>query len=131
VKSGFLDNTRKPATPNFLTALDSGYLDLTAMLPFPEQGEQERRAGDELVADVGALLDERVDATEIDLTGELPAGLFDEFARHGYFKLHLGPELGGAHRRPAVRQRHRPRSRAPQSRHRVRGYPPARLQCQI
>jgi len=95
LKSGFLDNARKPTTPNFLTALDSGFLDLTSMLPFPEQDERERRAGDEMVAAVGALLDERVDATEIDLTGELPEGLLDEFAKRGYFKLHLGPELGG------------------------------------
>jgi alkylation response protein AidB-like acyl-CoA dehydrogenase len=95
VKSGFLDNAGKPTTPNFLTALDSGNLDLTSMLPFPEQDEQERRMGDDLVAEVGALLDDRVDATEIDLTGELPKGLFYEFAKRGYFKLHIGPELGG------------------------------------
>lgn len=95
MKSGFLDNARKPTTPNFLTALDSGCLDLASMLPFPEQDEQESCTGDAWVAEISALLEEWVDAAEIDLTGELPAGLFDEFAKWGYFKLHIGPELGG------------------------------------
>ena len=68
---------KAPAVPSFLASLESGRLPWDLLHSFPEQDAGERRVGDELVAEVGAFVEARVDPDELDRTGELPAGLLD------------------------------------------------------
>ncbi|WP_397563705.1 acyl-CoA dehydrogenase family protein [Spongiactinospora sp. 9N601] len=62
---------------------------------FPQQEPVDRKAGDEVLADLDALLRSRVDPTEVDLTGRLPEGLLDELRTRGFMCLQAPRELGG------------------------------------
>src|SRR5947207_7463075 len=86
---------KAPAVPSFLASLESGRLPWDLLHSFPEQDAGERRVGDELVAEVGAFVEARVDPDELDRTGELPAGLLDALQDRGYFRLRNGADLGG------------------------------------
>lgn len=88
------DETGAPVT-TFLTSLQSGLVDWSSMRGFPSQSPAERELGDRLVAEAESFFAERADATAIDETRDLPAGLLDDLQARGYLRLGIAPELRG------------------------------------
>jgi alkylation response protein AidB-like acyl-CoA dehydrogenase len=95
MKTGYIDNSLKTETPNFLTSLESGRLRWDLLHPFPEQDPEERRVGDALVAEVGEFLESDLDAGELDRTGEFPLELVEAYKERGYHKLLAAEDVGG------------------------------------
>ncbi|MEP0843843.1 MAG: acyl-CoA dehydrogenase family protein [Phycisphaerae bacterium] len=63
--------------------------------PFPEQPAEDRAAGEPFLRDLEALLRERVDADQIDRTGEIPQEIIDALAGLGAFGIKIPTEYGG------------------------------------
>lgn len=95
VNKGFVDTVATGSSPTFLWLLDSGTLDLTCLLPFPDQDDRERSEGDAALGELDQLLAEQVDGDDVDRSRGLPGGLYAEFARRGYFKLSMCSDVGG------------------------------------
>lgn len=81
--------------PTFLTMFSSGRLDWDLLQPFPEQETADRSAGDALVEEIGSFFEARLDADDVDRTGELPEGFLDELQARGYLRLQSEAEIGG------------------------------------
>jgi len=62
---------------------------------FPVQSLEDRDQGDAFLQKLGNVLREKVDADEIDRSGEIPQPLIDEFAKMGAFGIKISPEYGG------------------------------------
>ncbi|MFC9330337.1 acyl-CoA dehydrogenase family protein [Kitasatospora sp. NPDC057015] len=84
-----------PDPPTFLAALDSGGLTPELLRHFPTSEPADRKAGDEVLADLDRLLREWIDPEQVDRTGELPDGFLDELRRGGYLKLRNSAAIGG------------------------------------
>lgn len=81
--------------PSFVGEMFLGKLRLDLIHPFPEQGADDRKIGDEYLKTLGRFLAERVDADEIDRTGEYPTELFDELNALGAWGMKIPREYGG------------------------------------
>lgn len=77
-----------------LEELYRGRLRWDLLRPFPEEDQQDQRAGDAAVHEVQALLRERVDPDEIARAGAIPAEVIGLLREKGYFNL-LIKEGGG------------------------------------
>lgn len=75
--------------------LAAGRLRWDMIFPFPQDSDEDRKIGDESVAQLSALLIDQVDPEEIDRSGELPDDLVDLLRRDGWLALGTAPELGG------------------------------------
>ena len=84
-----------PGTTSFLEELYVGRLRWDLISPFPAQDLADRELGDEVVAELRGLLQERVDPDDVERTQRLPDGLVEELQRRGYLKLQLDADLGG------------------------------------
>ncbi|REK87679.1 acyl-CoA dehydrogenase [Streptomyces inhibens] len=84
-----------PGVPSFLEDLYRGTFRWDLIHPFPVQDGADQQAGDRVLAAFGALLRERVDPTEVDVSQRLPTGLLDALVAGGYTRLQADPELGG------------------------------------
>src|SRR6516165_8202293 len=80
---------------NFAGGLFMGEFDLTGLGPFPAQSPEDREKGDVFLRKLEALLREKVDADEIDRTGEIPQPVIDELAKLGAFGIKVPVEYGG------------------------------------
>ncbi|MFD4552528.1 acyl-CoA dehydrogenase family protein [Streptomyces sp. NPDC058466] len=87
------DGKAAPAT--FLTDLQEGRVEWSRWQDFPRQSPEEQETGDRLVAEAEAFFARRVDATAVDSTRALPAGLLDDLQDRGYLRLGIDPALGG------------------------------------
>ncbi|MCA1734123.1 MAG: acyl-CoA dehydrogenase family protein, partial [Acidobacteria bacterium] len=81
--------------PSFVGALFMGELRLDLIHPFPEQGTEDRKIGDEFTQKLERFLAENVDADEIDRTGEYPEELFEGFKELGAWGMKIPKEYGG------------------------------------
>src|SRR4051794_15497608 len=79
----------------FLAGLCAGRFHWDLVHPFPSQDADDRAAGDAVVAEVHQFLATHVDPDELELSGTLPDGLYDELRRRGCLALRMDPELGG------------------------------------
>src|SRR5215831_17329185 len=79
----------------FVGGLFMGEFDLTGLGPFPAQSPEDREKGDAFLRKLEMLLHEKVDADEIDRTGEIPQPVIDELARLGAFGIKVPVEYGG------------------------------------
>jgi len=79
----------------FASGLFMGEFDLAGIAPFPEQDAEDRRRGETFLRQLEALLREKVDADEIDRTGEIPQPVMDELAKLGAFGIKVPAEYGG------------------------------------
>ncbi|MFF1480708.1 acyl-CoA dehydrogenase family protein [Streptomyces sp. NPDC058301] len=92
-----------PAAPqSFIEGLASGRLPWELFAAFPQPGPEEGAKAQELLAELGGLVDSRVDGDEVDRTGLWPDGLLQELRERGYFRL-LGPDGRGLTRYDLVR----------------------------
>jgi alkylation response protein AidB-like acyl-CoA dehydrogenase len=81
--------------PSFALELFQGRFRHDLMLPYPLQNEADREKGDEYVAVLRKILEEKVDADEIDATGEIPQEAIDALAKVGAFGMKIPEEYGG------------------------------------
>jgi alkylation response protein AidB-like acyl-CoA dehydrogenase len=81
--------------PSFAAELFAGRFRPGLILPFPVQEAEDRRRGDEYLARVGKFLREKVDADQIDRTGELPAEVVRGLIDLGCFGMKIPKEYGG------------------------------------
>jgi alkylation response protein AidB-like acyl-CoA dehydrogenase len=63
--------------------------------PFPEQDADDRTRGDIFLKTLEKFLREKVDADEIDKTGEIPQAVIDELAAMGAFGIKIDQKYGG------------------------------------
>nr|AHB38499.1 EpxF [Goodfellowiella coeruleoviolacea] len=84
-----------PGTTSFLEQLYVGRFRWDLIHPFPRQDEADRRVGDEVIAQLRQLIEDRVDPDVVDREARLPDGLVDELQKHGFLKARLGAEFGG------------------------------------
>ncbi len=81
--------------PSFLAELFLGRLRCDLLQPFPEQGPEERAAGDAVAAELSEFLQRHVNPTAIDETRKLPDGLLGQLQERGYLRLPVERRLGG------------------------------------
>jgi len=79
----------------FAGGMFMGEFNLSTVHPFPIQSVEDRDQGDAFLKQLEALLREKVDADEIDRTGEIPQPVIDGLARLGAFGIKVPTEYGG------------------------------------
>lgn len=84
-----------PGENTFAAGLFMGQFNLGGISPFPLQSDDDRARGDAFLEKLEALLREKVNADEIDRTGEIPQSVIDELARLGAFGIKVPTEYGG------------------------------------
>lgn len=84
-----------PRERTFALGLFMGQFNLAEISPFPLQSDEDRARGREFLNKLEALLREKVNADEIDRTGEIPQFVIDELAKLGAFGIKIPPEYGG------------------------------------
>ena len=82
-------------TRSFAGGLFMGEFNLSTVHPYPIQSVEDRDQGDAFLKQLEALLYDKVDAGEIDRTGEIPQPVIDELARLGAFGIKVPTEYGG------------------------------------
>ena len=80
---------------SFAQGLFMGRAELGRLLPFPEQSTEDRDQGDAFLERLQHFLREKVDADEIDRTGEIPQPIIDELAALGAFGIKIPTSYGG------------------------------------
>ena len=80
---------------SFASNLFIGRYDFDRIFQWPEQSEQDRAAGQEFLASLGNYLREKVDADEIDRTGEIPQNNIDDLFAMGAFGVKIPTQYGG------------------------------------
>ncbi|TDD61589.1 hypothetical protein E1263_06785 [Kribbella antibiotica] len=78
-------------SPNVLQELYAGRIRWELLTPFPEPDA----SGADAVAVLTALLDDHLDAEEVESSGRLPDGLLEKLQGAGLLRLMVDPELGG------------------------------------
>jgi alkylation response protein AidB-like acyl-CoA dehydrogenase len=81
--------------PSFVAELFMGNFDPDLLLPFPEQSEEDRMIGDELIEKFMSFLRENLDPEEVDATRTIPKKVIEEMGRMGIFALKVPKEYGG------------------------------------
>jgi alkylation response protein AidB-like acyl-CoA dehydrogenase len=81
--------------PSLSNELFLGVLRWDLLVPFPVQDDEDRRAGDERVAEFTRYLRTHVDPNAVDAARELPADVVEALRDGGYLRLLVGEEDGG------------------------------------
>lgn len=84
-----------PRERTFAGGLFMGEFNLSEVSPFPSQREEDRVHGREFLTKLETVLREKVNADEIDRTGEIPPEVIGELARLGAFGIKIPIEYGG------------------------------------
>lgn len=79
----------------FANGLFMGEFNLAEISPFPAQSDEDSKRGEEFLKKLETVLREKVDADEIDRTGEIPQSAIDELAKIGAFGIKIPTEHGG------------------------------------
>jgi hypothetical protein len=86
---------RDESRRSFLGELFMGRVEWPRLHPYPDQSAADRDAGRPFLEKLERLLRERVDADEIDRTGEIPDTVVSELASIGAFGIKIPKEYGG------------------------------------
>jgi alkylation response protein AidB-like acyl-CoA dehydrogenase len=81
--------------PSFAGELFMGRFRSELLWPYPAQGAEDRKVGDELLANLEKFLAEKVDAERIDREEHLPADVVQGLAERGLFAMKIPKEYGG------------------------------------
>lgn len=81
--------------PSFVGDLFMGKLNMGMVFPFPEQSEEDRKAGDEVLEKLKAFLEKEHDADEVDRKGDIPRKVINGFKKMGLFGIKIPKEYGG------------------------------------
>ncbi len=79
----------------FAAGLFMGEWNLRSLVPFPAQADSDRQQGERFLHQLEGLLREKVNADEIDRTGEIPDDVISELAALGAFGIKVPQEYGG------------------------------------
>src|SRR6266581_302607 len=80
---------------SFASNLFIGRYDFDRIYPWPEQSVEDRAAGQQFLADLEKYLREKIDADEIDRTGEIPQKNIDDLFAMGAFGVKIPKQYGG------------------------------------
>ena len=80
---------------SFMASLYMGDLDISLAAPFPFQGEEDAKIGDEICAKVDAWCAAEVDGDAIDRNEEIPAHVFRGMQELGLFAIKIPKKYGG------------------------------------
>ncbi len=80
---------------SFASNLFVGRYDFDRIYKWPEQSESDQAAGQEFLDSLRQYLRDKVDADEIDRTGEIPQNNIDDFFAMGAFGVKIPAEYGG------------------------------------
>src|ERR1051326_4485186 len=80
---------------SFASNLFIGRYDFDRIYPWPEQSEEDRAAGQEFLASLKKYLHEKVDADEIDRTGEIPKNNTNDIFAMGAFGVKIPKQYEG------------------------------------
>ncbi len=81
--------------PSFALELFQGRFRADLMFPYPRQDADDRHTGDDFIALLSRILEDKVDADAIDKSGEIPQDAIDALARIGAFGIKIPKEYGG------------------------------------
>ena len=81
--------------PSFALELFMGRFREDLILPYPLQDPDDATQGDEFIAKLKGILEEKVDPDEIDATGEIPDDAIAALAEAGAFGIKIPTEYGG------------------------------------
>ena len=79
----------------FAAGMFMGRFDLRALTPFPEQSDEDRTIGDEMVRQVSDFLTERLDPEQVDATRTIPREVIDGLKDLGVFRMKVPQAYGG------------------------------------
>src|SRR6266704_104214 len=80
---------------SFASNLFIGRYDFNRIYPWPEQSGEDRAAGREFLASLEKYLKEKIDADEIDRTGEIPQNNIDDLFAMGAFGVKIPKQYEG------------------------------------
>src|SRR5947207_9295158 len=80
---------------SFASNLFIGRYDFNRIFPFPEQSAEDCAAGEGFLTELRAYLEAKVDADEIDRTGEIPQKNIDDLFAMGAFGVKIPKKYGG------------------------------------
>ena len=80
---------------SFASNLFIGRYDFDRIFPFPEQSAEDCAAGEEFLAELRSYLEAKIDADEIDRTGEIPQKNIDDLFAMGAFGIKIPKQYGG------------------------------------
>src|SRR6266852_6242706 len=80
---------------SFASNLFIGRYDFDRIYPWPEQSAEDRAAGQEFLASLEKYLKEKIDADEIDRTGEIPQNNIDDLFAMGAFGVKIPKQYEG------------------------------------
>lgn len=81
--------------PTFGGQLFVGKFAPEMLFPFPQQSEEDRKIGDQVIDPFIAFLEKNLDPEEVDAKREIPKKVIDEMKRMGIFALKVPKEYGG------------------------------------
>lgn len=81
--------------PSFTAEMFKGNFRWDLLHPYPEQDDEDRRVGDELIEKIGVVLEEHLDPIAVDETGEYPEIVLQELAKVGVFGMKIDKKYGG------------------------------------
>ncbi len=82
-------------SPSFAGGIFMGRFNADIINPFPIQSEEDRKIGDELIAQVSAFLKENLDPDEVDETREVPQKVLDGLTKMKLWAMKIPKEYGG------------------------------------
>lgn len=80
---------------SFTAQLFMGRFDFDLISPFPEQSDEDRKTGDEIVARTSEYLSKNLNADEVDATGTIPESVMKDMFGMGLFAMKIPKEYGG------------------------------------
>lgn len=81
--------------PSFGAELFMGNFRPELMNPFPEQSEEDKKIGDEVIEKLMDFLEKNMDPEEVDATREIPKKVIQEMGKMGIFALKIPKQYGG------------------------------------
>ncbi|WP_354623945.1 acyl-CoA dehydrogenase family protein [Psychromonas sp. MME2] len=81
--------------PSFGKSLFMGEFNKAMIFPFPKQSEEDKKIGDQLVADVEVILREKLDADLVDETRVIPEEAIQALQKIGIFSMKVDKKYGG------------------------------------
>ncbi len=81
--------------PSFVGDMFSGRMRWDILFPYPEQGGEDKKIGDEFVAKLEAFLKANLDPDAVDRTGIIPDSVMKGLAQLGCFGMKIPKEYGG------------------------------------
>jgi alkylation response protein AidB-like acyl-CoA dehydrogenase len=81
--------------PSFVKELFLGSFRPDLLLPYPFQSEEDASEGSAYIAKLSRILEEKVDADQIDETGEIPEAAIHAFREIGAFGIKIPEKYGG------------------------------------